>query len=159
MYRTPNGKQQFVALVGADRNARKRFPAPDAHGSTEGMSPDAMLYDVSDRDLIQVTALPTEVEVNRHRASIDGEIEGYGACLGVPFLFTSNRNATRYLTFGPEEAMYVLLRVDRVHSISDVQQSLRQRLPEVDVLTRDEFARKSRTYWTITVEPGPGARF
>src|SRR5205823_11804258 len=61
---------------------------------------------------------------------------------------------TRYLAFGPEEAMYVLLRVDRAHSISDVQQSLRQRLPEVDVLTRDEFARKSRTYWTIRTGAG-----
>src|SRR5438094_5263290 len=50
--------------------------------------------------------------------------------------------------------MYVLLRVDRGHSISDVQQSLRLRLPEVDVLTRDEFARKSRTYWTIRTGAG-----
>jgi len=31
--------------------------------------------------------------------------------------------------------------------------TLGKRLPEVDVLTRDEFARKSRTYWTIR----PGA--
>src|SRR5256885_7760148 len=38
VYRTPNGKQQVVALVGADRNVGKRFPAPDAHGSTEGRS-------------------------------------------------------------------------------------------------------------------------
>jgi len=86
VYRTPNGKQQVVALVGADRNAGKRFPVPDALGSAEGMSPDAVLYDVSDRDLIQVTAMPAEVEVvNRHRASIERQIEGYGAFLGVPF--------------------------------------------------------------------------
>src|SRR5467141_2258479 len=118
------------------------------------MSPDAVLYDVSDRDLIQVTALPAQVEVNRHRASIEHQIEGYGAFLGVPFLFTSYRNATRYMGFGPEEAMYVLLRVDSGYSTSDVQQNLRQRLPEVDVLTRDEFARKSRTYWTIKTGAG-----
>src|SRR2546427_11587870 len=55
---------------------------------------------------------------------------------------------------GPEEAMFVLLRVDKGYSTSDVQQSLRQRLPEVDVLTRDEFARKSRTYWTIKTGAG-----
>jgi putative ABC transport system permease protein len=56
--------------------------------------------------------------------------------------------------FGPEEAMYVLLRIDRGYSTSEVQQNLRQRLPEVDVLTRDEFARKSRTYWTIKTGAG-----
>src|SRR6266851_5773799 len=149
VYRTPNGKQQVVALVGADRNVGKRFPVPNAPGSAEGMSPDAVLYDVSDRDLIQVTAMPAEVEVNRHRASIERQIEGYGAFLGVPFLFTSYRNASRYMGVGPEEAMFVLLRVDKGYSTSDVQQNLRQRLPEVDVLTRDEFAHKSRTYWTM----------
>src|SRR6266849_6707382 len=50
--------------------------------------------------------------------------------------------------------MFVLLRVDKGYSTSDVQQNLRQRLPEVDVLTRDEFARKSRTYWTIKTGAG-----
>src|SRR5437879_6250060 len=86
VYRTPNGKQQVVALVGADRNVGERFPGSDGSGSTEGMSPDAVLYDVSDRDLIQVTAMPAEVEVNRHRARIERQINGYGAFLGVPFL-------------------------------------------------------------------------
>src|SRR5882672_4056541 len=104
------------------------------------MSPDAVLYDVSDRELIQVTAMPAEVEVNRHRASIERQIDGYGAFLGVPFLFTSYRNATRYMGFGPEETMYILLRVDKAYPISKVQEKLKQRLPEVDVLTRDEFA-------------------
>ena len=154
VYRTPNGKQQVVALVGADRNAGERFPVPDVPGSPEGISPDAVLYDVSDRDLIQVTAMPAEVEVNRHRARIERQINGYGAFLGVPFLFTSYRNASRYMGAGPEEAMFVLLRVDKGYSTSDVQQSLRQRFPEVDVLTRDEFARKSRTYWTMKTGAG-----
>jgi len=157
VYRTPNGKQQVVALVGADRNAGKRFPAPDAPGSIEGMSPDAMLYDVSDRDLIQVTALPAEVEVNRHRASIEGQIEGYGAFLGVPFLFTSYRNATRYLAFGPEEAMYVLLRVDR-----DIPYRTCSRASGC-VFQRSMFSRGMNLHANLAptgpLEPGPGARF
>src|SRR5438309_10284597 len=89
VYRTPNGKQQVVALVGADANVGKRFPVPDAPGLARDISPDAVLYDVSDRELIEVTALPAQVEVNNHRASIERQIEGFGAFLGVPFLFTS----------------------------------------------------------------------
>src|SRR5580700_518552 len=151
VYRTPNGKQQVVALVGADPNVGKRFPVPELAGE---ISPDAVLYDVSDRDLIGVPALPTEVEINRHRASIERQIEGYGAFLGVPFLFTSYRNAIRYLGFGPDDAMYIVLRVGKGYSVSDVKQNLQGRLPEVDVLTRDEFARKSRMYWTIKTGAG-----
>jgi len=66
VYRTPNGKQQVVALVGADRNVGNRFPVPGVSGSAEGMSPDAVLYDISDRDQIQVTVLPAE---GHYRAS------------------------------------------------------------------------------------------
>jgi putative ABC transport system permease protein len=154
VYRTPGGTQQVVALVGADANAGDRFPVPNGRESIGQMSPDAVLYDVSDRKQMEVTVLPAEIEINRHRASIEREIKGYGAFLGVPFLFTSYRNAMRYMDFGPEESMYILLRVGKTYSVSDVQQNLRQRLPEVDVLTRNEFARKSRMYWTIKTGAG-----
>ena len=154
VYRTPKGKQQVVALVGADPNIGGRFPVPDAPGSAGEISPDAVLYDVSDRQQVEVTNLPAEVEINRHRAIIEREIQGYGAFLGVPFLFTSYRNATRYMGFGPEDAMYILLRVGNGYSVSSIQHELKERLPEVDVLTQDEFARKSRIYWTIKTGAG-----
>jgi putative ABC transport system permease protein len=152
VYRAPNGKQQVVALVGADPNVGKSFPVPDVPGLAE--EPDAVFYDVSDRSLIGVTTLPAEVEVNRRRAVIARQIDDHGAFLGVPFLFTSYRNAARYIGFGPDEGMYILVRVDRGYSVSDVQHSLARRLPEVDVLTRQEFAHKSRMYWTIKTGAG-----
>src|ERR1700740_1916002 len=37
VYRTPNGKQQVVALVGADTNAGKRFPVSNAPGFAYGI--------------------------------------------------------------------------------------------------------------------------
>src|SRR5260370_10037327 len=149
VYRTPKGKQQVVALVRADPNVGKRFPVPDVPELAGEISPDAVFYDVSDRDLIAVRTLPTEVEINRHRASIERQIKGYGAFLGVPFLFTSYRNAIRYLGFGPDDAMYIVLRVSKASSVSDVKQLLQGRLPEADVLTQDQLTHKSRMYWTI----------
>ncbi len=154
VYRKPNGKQQVVALVGADSNLGKHFPVPDLGETTENRSPDSILYDASDRDLIEVASLPAEVEINGHRANMEHEIEGFGGFLGVPSLFTSYRNAARYLGFGPEDGMYILLRVGKEYSVSDVQQNLRQRLPEVDVLTREEFAHKSRMYWVVKTGAG-----
>src|SRR6266446_4128611 len=154
VYRKPNGKQQVVALVGADSNLGKHFPVPDLTETTENRSPDSVVYDASDRDLIEVASLPAEVEINGHRANIEHEIEGFGGFLGVPSLFTSYRNAARYLGFGPEDGMYILLRVGKEYSVSDVQQNLRQRLPEVDILTREEFAHKSRMYWVIKTGAG-----
>ena len=154
VYRKPNGKQQVVALVGADSNLGKRFPVPELVETTESRSPDSILYDASDRNLIEVASLPAEVEINGHRANIDHEIEGFGGFLGVPSLFTSYRNAARYLGVAPEDGMYILLRVGKEYSVVDVQQNLRRRLPEVDVLTREAFAHKSRMYWVIKTGAG-----
>lgn len=154
VYRAPEGKQQVVALVGADPDVGRRFPVPNALGSNTEMSSDAVLYDVSDRKEIQVKDLPVDVEINRHRASIEREIHGYGAFLGVPFLFTSYRNALRYMDFEPGEATYVLVRVQHGFPISQVQRNLQRRLPEFDVLTREHFAAKSRWYWTMKTGAG-----
>jgi putative ABC transport system permease protein len=154
VYRKPNGKQQVVALVGADRNVGARFPLPRVDGAVEKASPEAVAFDASDRDVIEASSLPQEVEINRQRAKLEQQIEGFGGFLGVPSLFTSYRNAVRYLGFGPNDAMYVLLRVAPQYSIRETQQELTRRLPEVDVLTRDEFARKSRMYWMMKTGAG-----
>jgi putative ABC transport system permease protein len=154
VYRKPNGKQQVVALVGADSNIGRRFPTPGSSKTGEGSSLNAVLYDKSDRAMIEATSLPAAVEINRRRATIERQIEGFGGFLGVPSLFTSYQDAARYIGFGSEDAMYVLLRVGPGYSVADVQQNLRQRLPEVDVLTGEEFAHKSRMYWMIKTGAG-----
>src|ERR1700732_980409 len=63
VYRKPNGKQQMVALVGADSNLGKHFPIPGLTETPESRSADSVVYDASDRDLIEVASLPAEVEI------------------------------------------------------------------------------------------------
>ncbi|HEX9272459.1 MAG TPA: ABC transporter permease, partial [Candidatus Binatia bacterium] len=154
VYRKPSGKQQVVAVVGADSNLGANFPMPAHMQRAEDQSPQSVLYDASDRDAIEVSSLPAAVELNGHRANIEREVSGFAGFLGVPSLFTSYRNATRYLDLRPNDGMYILARVGKGYSVAEVQQQLRERLPEVDVLTREEFARKSRRYWVIKTGAG-----
>jgi putative ABC transport system permease protein len=154
VYRKPNGKQQVIAIVGAEPNIGSRFPLPRAADSTEVVSPDAVAYDSSDQQMIEISTLPEQVEISRQRARIEQTVQGFGGFLGVPSLFTSYRNASRYLSFGEDDGMYVLVRVAHPYSIPEVKQALSQRLPEVDVLTRKEFAYKSRTYWMMKTGAG-----
>lgn len=154
VYRRPSGRQQVVALVGADPNVGGRFPLPRVNGRTEDASPDAVAYDASDQNLIEVSYVPEDVEINRRRAKIEERLEGFGGFLGVPSLFTSYENAARFLNIGPDQAMYIVVRVSPQYSVSEVSQQLAQRFPEVDILTRDQFARKSRTYWMTKTGAG-----
>lgn len=154
LYRKQDGKQQVVGLVGADPNVGSRFPVPGVPGRAGVPSPDAVYYDQSDRDMVEVVSMPADVEINRRRAVIERQVDGFGSFLGLPFLFTSYRSAAQFIGFGPEQSMYILLRVAKGYSVTDVQQKLRDRMPEVDVLTRDEFSRKSRIYWITKTGAG-----
>lgn len=154
VFRKLDGKQQVVALVGADSNIGKRFPVPELAERPENVSPESVIYDESDRPVLETVSLPVRVEINGQRANLDQEVHGFGGFLGVPALFTSYRNAARYLGFRAENGMYILARVGKGYSVADVQRSLAERLPEVDVLTREEFARKSRWYWVIKTGAG-----
>ena len=154
VYRKRDGQQQVIALVGADTNLGKRFPIPALTERANELSPESVTYDASDHGVLETVSLPTSVEINGRRASIEKEVHGFGGFLGVPVLFTSYRNAARYLGFDDQQGMYVVARVAKGYSVREVQQSLRQRLPEVDVLTRDQFAHKSRMYWLTKTGAG-----
>jgi putative ABC transport system permease protein len=154
VFRKLDGKQQVVALVGADSNIGRNFPVPELAERPGNLSPESVIYDASDRSVLETLSLPARVEINGQRANIDYEVTGYGGFLGVPALFTSYRNAARYLGFSTEKGMYILARVAKQYSVTGVQQSLRQRLPEADVLTREEFAHKSRWYWAVKTGAG-----
>jgi putative ABC transport system permease protein len=154
VFRKLDGKQQVIAVVGADSNIGKQFPVPELAERSEEVSPESVIYDESDRPVLETVSLPARVEINGQRANLDHEVTGYGGFLGVPTLFASYRSAARYLGLGERAAMYILVRVDKEHSIADVQQSLRRRLPEVDVLTHEQFARKARWYWIIKTGAG-----
>ena len=118
VYRKPNGKQQLVALVGADPNLGKRFPVPELTERPEDISPESVIYDESDRNVLEAVSLPARVEINGHRANIDYEIKGFGGFLGVPALFTSYRNAAHDLGFGPDDGMYIVARVGKQYSVA-----------------------------------------
>jgi putative ABC transport system permease protein len=154
VFRKLDGKQQVIALVGADSNVGKKFPIPALAERPEDLSPQSVTYDESDRHVLETVSLPARVEINGQRANIDREVSGYGGFLGVPALFTSYRNAARYLGYGEGEGMYVLARVEKGYSVGDVQKNLTRRLPEADVFTREQFARKSRWYWVIKTGAG-----
>jgi putative ABC transport system permease protein len=154
VYTRPSGKQQVIALVGADPNVGNSFPIPRVNGRFEEASPDAVAYDGSDQDLIEVSYLPQEVEINRRRAKIEERLEGFGGFLGVPTLFTSYENAAKFLNIRGDQAMYIVVKVAPPYSVSETRERLSERFPEVQVLTRDQFANTSRGYWMMKTGAG-----
>jgi len=155
-YRSGDGKHHAVALIGADPDVGDRFPVPYVAGARVALEPDSVLIDQSNAEQLEVTALPVDVEINKHRARVLRKVTGFSSFVGSPYVFTSYSNAVKYLGIRPEDSMYILLRLKPGSSTLGVKRFLQTRLPEVDIWTHDEFSAQSRTYWLTQTGAGGG---
>jgi putative ABC transport system permease protein len=155
-YRTPSGRHERIALVGADPEVGWRFPIPYVAGSRDALEPESVIIDHSNAELLDAVSLPIDVEINQHRTRVLGQVSGFSSFLGCPYVFASYADASRYIGLNQEDAMYILLRLRRGFSVDQVKHALQDRLPDVDVWTQTEFARQSKIYWATQTGAGGG---
>lgn len=154
-FRKIDGSQQQVALIGAEAASGERLPIPSLSGSPLAMTPDALVVDSSNAQMLDIPRnLPLEVEINDQRARVVGRTSGFSSFLGSPYVFTSYTDASRYLNLRPDETMFILVRIAPGFSIEKVKRRLQSRLPDVVVSTRQEFARRAQIYWASQTGAG-----
>jgi putative ABC transport system permease protein len=154
VWQKPSGKRQVVLLVGAEPRVGAQFPLPRLGNHADVTQPESVVIDRSAAALFEVSAVPLEIEISRRRARVSKLVDGFGTFLGNPYVFTGYEDAVRYLGLGPEETRFLLVCVATDSNILAAQQTLRERLPEADVWTREEFARRSQLFWVIQTGAG-----
>ncbi|MCI0491272.1 MAG: ABC transporter permease [Blastocatellia bacterium] len=154
VWRKPSGMSQLVLLVGAESGVGPRFPIPYINPNTTAAIPDAILVDRSNAFSLESVTVPVSLEVNQRRAKTVEIIDGFGSFFGAPYVFTSYADATRYLDVPQEETFYIIVKVANGYDVKTVQRELTARLPDADVLTREEFARRSQLFWVIKTGAG-----
>jgi putative ABC transport system permease protein len=154
-YRSPGGRHQAIALVGADPDVGRDFPVPRLDGAAGAVDPEGVLIDRSSAQLLKADT-HSEIEINRRRAHVLGEVEGFSSFLGCPYVFASYRDAARYIGLRPDDSMHIVVSLKEGFSAQGVKRALQDRLPDVDVLTRAEFVRRSQVYWISQTGAGGG---
>jgi len=127
-YRKPDGQHETVVLIGADPTVGSRFPLPYVPGSQGALDRKAIVVDETNADTLGIHTFPTHIEVNDRRAHVSGKVHGFASFLGSPYIFTSYEDAARYSKLGPEEAVYLILRVNNYDDISSIKNQLKARL-------------------------------
>ncbi|MBS1788179.1 MAG: ABC transporter permease [Acidobacteria bacterium] len=151
-FQKPSGLRESVFLLGADPG-NDRLPTPFLKDGNGAVMTETLLVDASNADKLEAINLP-DVEINRQRARVGGIIEGFGSFLGAPYVFTAYADAARYVGLGSEETMFLLVHVAPGQDVETVRRALGERLPQVDVLTRSEFANRSRFFWVVKTGAG-----
>ena len=152
-YQKPSGLREAVFLLGAEPG-NARIPTPWLSGPGSAVLSETLLVDASNAAKLEAADGPIEVEINHQRARTGAVIEGFGSFLGAPYVFTGYGDAARYVGLGREQTMFLLTHVAPGVEIEAVRAALQTRLPEADVLTRGEFARRSQFFWVVKTGAG-----
>jgi putative ABC transport system permease protein len=117
--------------------------------------PSSVIVDDLFRSRLRVTSVGEEIELQSQRAVVRGFSSGVRSFTASPYVFTSLKSAVRYdRRYRDDQVTYVLIKCQEHCDLAKVKAQLAAQLDDVDVLTTDEFARRTTIYWML--ETGAG---
>lgn len=157
MWKRPDGIRESVILIGVDKDAAMGGPwdLSEGPGWREAVSiPDGVIIDRLYADKLGITALGGTAEINGHRVRVTGFTQGIQTFTQSPYVFTSLRNARAITLLAATDLTYVLIRVAPGFQPAQVAAELARHVPDVDVITSGNFARRSNDYWLFSTGAG-----
>ena len=153
-WRKPNGKSQTpVFLVGTSPGGLQ--PWNLVQGSLADLSaPQAVAVDRSYFDRLGVAELGDYGEIGDKKARVAAVTKGIRSFTTTPYVFMPLDRARAYLGVPSASATYFLVRTAPGASVNEVRQRLQAALPNLEVITSEEFRARSRSYWLFGTGAG-----
>jgi len=149
-FHRPDGQSTDVMLVGADEGVGRGVPVP-----SQDFFGDSLAVDHTARDLLGLSTLPVDVELDHRRTTVVNYISGFGTFLCCAYAFSNYDTALKVLDYPPDQTMYLIVKINDKANPRTVRDELRAKLPEADVWTKTEFAHRSQLFWLT--QTGAGA--
>ena len=156
-WKKPDGGVENVQVIGFHPGSGLGEPWNVVEGSVLDVKlEDGVIVDELYKEKLGVSKIGDRVEIGDHRARVVGFTRGIRSFTTSPFVYTSFKNALNYTR--PEaredQLAYILVTVAPGVRSREVLESLRARLTDVDIYTREEFSRRTRFYWMFTTGAG-----
>lgn len=144
----PSGGFEQVLVVGCDPASMLGTVSDEACLQRYKVhETDGVLVDARDAHKIENPQIGDVREIGRRRARIVGFTDGVLGFLVTPYVFTTIDRATNYLHKDPGQVSYYLVQVDPSASAEEVCERIRQRVPEAEAFTSDQYSTESIDYW------------
>jgi putative ABC transport system permease protein len=155
-WRKPNGGTTALLLIGSDLSQDGLAPWNIIEGKVEDLeAPDAITLDRSYLKEFGLEKIGDSGEINGQKATLRAVTKGIRSFTTLAYVFTSLRQARSYVNLRREQASYTVARLALGADIEAVKAELRRRLPDAEILTREQFRERSLDYWLF--ETGAGA--
>jgi putative ABC transport system permease protein len=154
-WRKPSGGSQLCVVVGTDSADQGLAPWNVVAGSTASLNlPNAVAVDQTYLDFFDIDGLGATAEVNDQRVRVTAMTHGIRSFTTMPYVFTTLNRARQLFGVSSEAATFFLVQLKPGAEIPAVQQELKRRLPDVEVLTKAELKSRSLDQWLFGTGAG-----
>jgi putative ABC transport system permease protein len=155
-WRKPQGGRNTVLLIGTAGDSPKALPWNIIEGSREALeAPNSVAIDQSYFPDLGVNALGQHAEINGASVELAAITKRIRSFTTLPFVFTSIEEARRLSGADQDQASYQRVTLSSDADIEQVRSEIERRLPDTEVLTQQEFRKRSQNYWLF--QTGAGA--
>ena len=156
-WRKPNGgASKSVILVGTPLTSNGMYPWDVVEGSRGDLSmPGSVAIDRSYSTQLGIPQVGGKAEINNQKARVVAMTKGIRSFTTTPHVFTSLDTARAYLGVPPSKANYFIVHVAPHASAASVRNRLAASMPDIEVLTSEEFRHRSLLFWLF--DTGAGA--
>lgn len=143
-----DGGYEDVWIIGVEPQNMLGGPRSFAAGSAEDLlRPDAITIDELDAAKLGNPELGDVLEVNGQRSKIVAKTHGVLGFLTTPYIFSTLTTARRLSSTPAGRCSYFLVQARSDADIPVLRSTIATLLPDMDVLTADEFGRRSQDYF------------
>lgn len=154
-WRKPQGGKKSFILVGLDWPKGGTRPWSIEEGSVDDlMLPNAVAVDRSYFEDLGIKERGDTAEINNQRIQVTAVTKDIRSFTTLPYVFTPINTARKFVGASADQATYVLVRLSPGADLEAVRSMLSERLNGVEVLTHDEFTRRSINYWMFSTGAG-----
>jgi len=155
-WRKPNdGSLTPVFLIGVQSGSGELQPWNVVEGHPDDLStPDAVAIDQSYFERLGIARSGEYAEIADQKARVAVVTKGIRSFTTTPYVFTSLIRARSYMKAPPSSATYFLVRLAPGANVEAVRSQLVAELSGSEVLTSDEFRRRSRSFWLFGTGAG-----
>lgn len=155
-WRKPKGGATTILLVGSDWYDGGLQPWNLVEGTLEDIrAPSAVAADRSYFSELGIDKIDDTAEINGNKVRVAAVTKGIRSFTTLPYVFTTRERAQQLIGASSQQTSYTLVRVEKGADPEKVRAELAKRLPDAEVLLRDDFRQRSLDYWLF--QTGAGA--
>jgi putative ABC transport system permease protein len=154
-WRKPEGGKKTFILVGLDWANGGTRPWSIDEGEVDDLNlPNALAVDRSYFKDLGIEKKGDYAEINNQRAQVTAVTKGIRSFTTLPYGFTPIATARKFTGANASQSTYVLVTLEKGADLEAVRKNLADRLQGAEILTHDEFTRRSINYWMFSTGAG-----